>query len=169
MCKYGIKKLDNNLNLKNIKYQLAKESDFIAYTDGSYKGPKKNGYGVVITNKDKEILLTESKRAISFDKNIKDMSNIKAELIAVLRAIEIAINKEVKSITIIYDCTAIIDILKSSKVKNEFALKYKDLIKEFNNNIDIIFKKKTKEDILHNMAHKLSRCYIKTGIAKLEA
>ena len=169
MCEYGIKKLDNNLNLKNIKYQLAKESDFIAYTDGSYKGPKKNGYGVVITNKDKEILITESKRAISFDKNIKDMSNIKAELIAVLRAIEIAINKEVKSITIIYDCTAIIDILKSSKVKNEFALKYKDLIKEFNNNIDIIFKKKTKEDILHNMAHKLSRCYIKTGIAKLEA
>ena len=160
MCKYDIKKLDNNLNLKNIKYQLAKESDFIAYTDGSYKGPKKNGYGVVITNKDKEILITESKRAISFDKNIKDMSNIKAELIAVLRAIEIAINKEVKSITIIYDCTAIIDILKSSKVKNEFALKYKDLIKEFNNNIDIIFKKKTKEDILHNMAHKLSRCYI---------
>ena len=169
MCEYGIKKLDNNLNLKNIKYQLAKESDFIAYTDGSYKGPKKNGYGVVITNKDKEILITESKRAISFDKSIKDMSNIKAELIAVLRAIEIAINKEVKSITIIYDCTAIIDILKSSKVKNEFALKYKDLIKEFNNNIDIIFKKKTKEDILHNMAHKLSRCYIKTGIAKLEA
>ena len=160
MCKYGIKKLDNNLNLKNIKYQLAKESDFIAYTDGSYKGPKKNGYGVVITNKDKEILITESKRAISFDKSIKDMSNIKAELIAVLRAIEIAINKEVKSITIIYDCTAIIDILKSSKVKSEFALKYKDLIKEFNNNIDIIFKKKTKEDILHNMAHKLSRCYI---------
>ena len=169
MCKYGIKKLDNNLNLKNIKYQLAKESDFIAYTDGSYKGPKKNGYGVVITNKDKEILITESKRAISFDKSIKDMSNIKAELIAVLRAIEIAINKEVKSITIIYDCTAIIDILKSNKVKSEFALKYKDLIKEFNNNIDIIFKKKTKEDILHNMAHKLSRCYIKTGIAKLEA
>lgn len=141
MCKYGIKKLDNNLNLKNIKYQLAKESDFIAYTDGSYKGPKKNGYGVVITNKDKEILITESKRAISFDKSIKDMSNIKAELIAVLRAIEIAINKEVKSITIIYDCTAIIDILKSNKVKSEFALKYKDLIKEFNNNIDIIFKK----------------------------
>ena len=169
MCKYGIKKLDNNLNLKNIKYQLAKESDFIAYTDGSYKGPKKNGYGVVITNKNEEILITESKKAISFDKSIKDMSNIKAELIAVLRAIEIAINKEVKSITIIYDCTAIIDILKSSKVKNEFALKYKDLIKEFNNNIDIIFKKKTKEDILHNMAHKLSRCYIKTGIAKLEA
>ena len=31
MCEYGIKKLDNNLNLKNIKYQLAKESDFIAY------------------------------------------------------------------------------------------------------------------------------------------
>lgn len=160
MCEYGIKKLDNNLNLKNIKYQLAKESDFIAYTDGSYKGPKKNGYGVVITNKDKEILITESKRAISFDKSIKDMSNIKAELIAVLRAIEIAINKEVKSITIIYDCTAIIDILKSNKVKSEFALKYKDLIKEFNNNIDIIFKKKTKEDALHNMAHKLSRCYI---------
>lgn len=160
MCKYGIKKLDNNLNLKNIKYQLAKESDFIAYTDGSYKGPKKNGYGVVITNKDKEILITESKRAISFDKSIKDMSNIKAELIAVLRAIEIAINKEVKSITIIYDCTAIIDILKSNKVKSEFALKYKDLIKEFNNNIDIIFKKKTKEDTLHNMAHTLSRCYI---------
>ena len=160
MCKYGIKKLDNNLNLKSIKYHLAKESDFIAYTDGSYKGPKKNGYGVVITNKNEEILITESKKAISFDKSIKDMSNIKAELIAVLRAIEIAINKEVKSITIIYDCTAIIDILKSSKVKNEFALKYKDLIKEFNNNIDIIFKKKTKEDILHNMAHKLSRCYI---------
>ena len=160
MCKYGIKKLDNNLNLKNIKYQLAKESDFIAYTDGSYKGPKKNGYGVVITNKNEEILITESKKAISFDKSIKDMSNIKAELIAVLRAIEIAINKEVKSITIIYDCTAIIDILKSSKVKNEFALKYKNLIKEFNNNIDIIFKKKTKEDALHNMAHKLSRCYI---------
>ena len=160
MCEYGIKKLDNNLNLKSIKYHLAKESDFIAYTDGSYKGPKKNGYGVVITNKNEEILITESKRAISFDKSIKDMTNIKAELIAVLRAIEIAINKEVKSITIIYDCTAIIDILKSSKVKNEFALKYKDLIKEFNNNIDIIFKKKTKEDILHNMAHKLSRCYI---------
>ena len=160
MCKYGIKKLDNNLNLKSIKYHLAKESDFIAYTDGSYKGPKQNGYGVVITNKNEEILITESKKAISFDKSIKDMSNIKAELIAVLRAIEIAINKEVKSITIIYDCTAIIDILKSSKVKNEFALKYKDLIKEFNNNIDIIFKKKTKEDILHNMAHKLSRCYI---------
>ena len=160
MCKYGIKKLDNNLNLKSIKYHLAKESDFIAYTDGSYKGPKQNGYGVVITNKNEEILITESKRAISFDKSIKDMSNTKAELIAVLRAIEIAINKEVKSITIIYDCTAIIDILKSSKVKNEFALKYKDLIKEFNNNIDIIFKKKTKEDILHNMAHKLSRCYI---------
>lgn len=160
MCKYGIKKLDNNLNLKSIKYHLAKESDFIAYTDGSYKDPKQNGYGVVITNKNEEILITESKRAISFDKSIKDMSNTKAELIAVLRAIEIAINKEVKSITIIYDCTAIIDILKSSKVKNEFALKYKDLIKEFNNNIDIIFKKKTKEDILHNMAHKLSRCYI---------
>lgn len=160
MCKYGIKKLDNNLNLKSIKYHLAKESDFIAYTDGSYKDPKQNGYGVVITNKNEEILITESKKAISFDKSIKDMSNTKAELIAVLRAIEIAINKEVKSITIIYDCTAIIDILKSSKVKNEFALKYKDLIKEFNNNIDIIFKKKTKEDILHNMAHKLSRCYI---------
>lgn len=160
MCEYGIKKLDNNLNLKSIKYHLAKESDFIAYTDGSYKGPKQNGYGVVITNKNEEILITESKKAISFDKSIKDMSNTKAELIAVLRAIEIAINKEVKSITIIYDCTAIIDILKSSKVKNEFALKYKDLIKEFNNNIDIIFKKKTKEDILHNMAHKLSRCYI---------
>lgn len=160
MCEYGIKKLDNNLNLKSIKYHLAKESDFIAYTDGSYKDPKQNGYGVVITNKNEEILITESKRAISFDKSIKDMTNIKAELIAVLRAIEIAINKEVKSITIIYDCTAIIDILKSSKVKNEFALKYKDLIKEFNNNIDIIFKKKTKEDILHNMAHKLSRCYI---------
>lgn len=169
MCEYGIKKLDNNLNLKNIKYQLAKESDFIAYTDGSYEGPKKNGYGVVITNKNEEILITESKRAISFDKSIKDMTNIKAELIAVLRAIEIAINKEVKSITIIYDCTAIIDILKSSKVKSEFALKYKDLIKEFNNNIDIIFKKKTKEDTLHNMAHKLSRCYIKTGVVKLEA
>ena len=160
MCEYGIKKLDNNLNLKSIKYHLAKESDFIAYTDGSYKDPKQNGYGVVITNKNEEILITESKRAISFDKSIKDMTNIKAELIAVLRAIEIAINKEVKSITIIYDCTAIIDILKSSKVKNEFALKYKDLIKEFNNNIDIIFKKKTKEDILHNMAHKLSRCSI---------
>ena len=160
MCEYGIKKLDNNLNLKSIKYHLAKESDFIAYTDGRYKDPKQNGYGVVITNKNEEILITESKRAISFDKSIKDMTNIKAELIAVLRAIEIAINKEVKSITIIYDCTAIIDILKSSKVKNEFALKYKDLIKEFNNNIDIIFKKKTKEDILHNMAHKLSRCYI---------
>ena len=160
MCEYGIKKLDNNLNLKSIKYHLAKESDFIAYTDGSYKDPKQNGYGVVITNKNEEILITESKRAISFDKSIKDMTNIKAELIAVLRAIEIAINKEVKSITIIYDCTAIIDILKSSKVKSEFALKYKNLIKEFNNNIDIIFKKKTKEDILHNMAHKLSRCYI---------
>ena len=160
MCEYGIKKLDNNLNLKSIKYHLAKESDFIAYTDGSYKGPKQNGYGVVITNKNEEILITESKKAISFDKSIKDMSNIKAELIAVLRAIEIAINKEVKSITIIYDCTAIIDILKSNKVKSEFALKYKDLIKEFNNNIDIIFKKKTKEDALHNMAHKLSRCYI---------
>lgn len=160
MCEYGIKKLDNNLNLKSIKYHLAKESDFIAYTDGSYKDPKQNGYGVVITNKNEEILITESKKAISFDKSIKDMTNTKAELIAVLRAIEIAINKEVKSITIIYDCTAIIDILKSSKVKNEFALKYKDLIKEFNNNIDIIFKKKTKEDILHNMAHKLSRCYI---------
>ena len=169
MCEYGIKKLDNNLNLKSIKYHLAKESDFIAYTDGSYKDPKQNGYGVVITNKNEEILITESKKAISFDKSIKDMTNIKAELIAVLRATEIAINQEVKSITIIYDCTAIIDILKSSKVKNEFALKYKDLIKEFNNNIDIIFKKKTKEDILHNMAHKLSRCYIKTGIAKLEA
>ena len=105
MCEYGIKKLDNNLNLKSIKYHLAKESDFIAYTDGSYKGPKQNGYGVVITNKNEEILITESKKAISFDKSIKDMSNIKAELIAVLRAIEIAINKEVKSITIIYDGT----------------------------------------------------------------
>ena len=98
MCEYGIKKLDNNLNLKSIKYHLAKESDFIAYTDGSYKDPKQNGYGVVITNKNEEILITESKKAISFDKSIKDMSNTKAELIAVLRAIEIAINKEVSQI-----------------------------------------------------------------------
>ncbi len=80
MSRDSVKKVDNNSNLTNIKHKLVKDSEFIEYADGGYKGPKKNEYVVVITNKNREIVITESNRAITFD------SNIKAELIAGLRA-----------------------------------------------------------------------------------
>lgn len=136
-----VKEADFNI-LKEINY---KEAECVnAFVDGSFRDKKNNGYGVFIKYKD--IVIHQESKEVSFvDDELTNMTNIKAELAAVIRAVEVVKEKGYKEINIIYDCHSIVDMLVCKKIKSEFSLKYRNLINNYSKELKINFKKKEKE------------------------
>lgn len=126
-----------------------------AYVDGSFKDKQNNGYGVILKHKD--LIIHEESNLVSIvDAEPTNMTNIKAELTASLRAVEIALNKGLSEINIVYDCESVVDMLVCKNIKSQFSLKYRRLLEDYSRKIKINFKKKNHE-AEHKIAHNLAR------------
>lgn len=152
--KYAAKNLTPDAKF-SILNSIETKDIITAYVDGSFKNKQENGYGVILKHKD-SIIHQESNVIAAIDPEPLNMTSVKAELTASLRAIEIALNKGLREINIIYDCDSVVDMLVCKNIKSDFSLKYRRLLEDYSRKIKINFKKRTTESE-HKIAHNLAR------------
>lgn len=127
---------------KELNEQTKKEYNDIlfAYVDGSFND-KENiaGYGLVLVQNDK-VLFKDIGAFRSMEMNAS--KNVFGELRGALKAVELAIANEFKSITIVYDYIGIENWAKNKWKANKILTQdYKNFMQKYLNVIDINFKK----------------------------
>lgn len=133
----------NNGNIENevnsFSLEDISEDEIIAYVDGSYKKDTlEYGYGVVLILKDDIIELFGKGE----DPEVTKSRNVTGELFGSIRAISEAIRLKKKKITVFYDYQGISSWANGEwKCNLPLTIGYRDKIKEFRKEIEILFVK----------------------------
>lgn len=135
------------------------EKTLYAYVDGSFNDAEKvAGYGLVLVQDDK-VILKDLGAFRSMEMN--ESKNVFGEIRGALKAVELALANNFKSITIVYDYMGIecwaTDKWKANKVLTQ---DYKDFMKKYMKKINISFKKvkaHSGEDKYNDMADFLAK------------
>ena len=133
----------NNGNIENevnsFSLEDISEDEIIAYVDGSYKKDTlEYGYGVVLILKDDIIELFGKGE----DPEVTKSRNVTGELFGSIRAIGEAIRLKKKKITVFYDYQGISSWANGEwKCNLPLTIGYRDKIKEFRKEIEILFVK----------------------------
>ena len=133
----------NNGNIENevnsFSLEDISEDEIIAYVDGSYKKDTlEYGYGVVLILKDDIIELFGKGE----DPKVAKSRNVTGELFGSIRAISEAIKLKKKKITVFYDYQGISSWANGEwKCNLPLTIGYRDKIKEFRKEIEILFVK----------------------------
>ena len=124
----------NSFNLENIA-----DDEILAYVDGSYKKDTlEYGYGVVLILKDEVIELFGKGK----NPEVAKSRNVTGELFGSIRAISEAIRLKKKKITVFYDYQGISSWASGEwKCNLPLTVGYRDKIKEFRKEIEILFVK----------------------------
>ena len=128
--------LNNDLNKAEFEES---DENAVAYVDGSFsKDIKKYSYGCIILHKGERYELSGSGQ----DERYLSMNNVAGEIFGSMRAVEWAIEHNIKAISIYYDYEGIEkwanDIWKANK---EGTIYYKEFIKKSREKIQIKFVK----------------------------
>lgn len=133
----------NNGNIENevnsFSLEDISEDEIVAYVDGSYKKDTlEYGYGVVLILKDDIIELFGKGE----DPEVAKSRNVTGELFGSIRAISEAIKLKKKKITVFYDYQGISSWTNGEwKCNLPLTIGYRDKIKEFRKEIEILFVK----------------------------
>ena len=133
----------NNGNIENevnsFSLEDISEDEIVAYVDGSYKKDTlEYGYGVVLILKDDIIELFGKGE----DPKVAKSRNVTGELFGSIRAISEAIKLKKKKITVFYDYQGISSWANGEwKCNLPLTIGYRDKIKEFRKEIEILFVK----------------------------
>lgn len=133
----------NNGNIENevnsFSLEDISEDEIVAYVDGSYKKDTlEYGYGVVLILKDDIIELFGKGE----DPEVAKSRNVTGELFGSIRAISEAIKLKKKKITVFYDYQGISSWANGEwKCNLPLTIGYRDKIKEFRKEIEILFVK----------------------------
>lgn len=135
------------------------EKTLYAYVDGSFNDAEKvAGYGLVLVQDDR-VILKDLGAFRSMEMN--ESKNVFGEIRGALKAVELALANNFKSITIVYDYMGIecwaTDKWKANKVLTQ---DYKDFMKKYMKKINISFKKvkaHSGEDKYNDMADFLAK------------
>lgn len=117
---------------------INKEDELLAYVDGSYNSEGNiAGYGLVLIKNNNVIF----KDIGSFrGDNYTESRNVYGELRGALKAVELAIANNFKSITIVYDYMGIEKWAKNEwRAKKELTKDYQDFMNKYSKIIDIKF------------------------------
>lgn len=128
----------NSFSLEDISEDIS-EDEIVAYVDGSYKKDTlEYGYGVVLILKDDIIELFGKGE----NPEVTKSRNVTGELFGSIRAIGEAIRLKKKKITVFYDYQGISSWANGEwKCNLPLTIGYRDKIKEFRKEIEILFVK----------------------------
>ena len=129
----------NEIESKNITFEDVADDEILAYVDGSYKKDTlEYGYGVVLILKDDIIELFGKGE----NPEVAKSRNVTGELFGSIRAISEAIKLKKKKITVFYDYQGISSWANGEwKCNLPLTIGYRDKIKEFRKEIEILFVK----------------------------
>lgn len=155
----GEKKKDKSKNITKTK----QKDVLYAYVDGSYnENLNVSGYGLVLVMNDKVIMKDLAGfRGINYN----EYRNVFGELRGAIKAVELAIANDYKSITIVYDYNGI-ELFGTGqwKAKKDITKDYQDFMMAYSNIIDINFIKvnahkseKDGGDKFNHLADKLAK------------
>ena len=132
---------DKNIALKSeeFEFEITSDDEIIAYVDGSYKKDTlEYGYGVVLILKDDIVELYGKGQ----NPEVAKSRNVTGELFGSVRAISEAIKLGKKKIIIFYDYQGISSWANGEwKCNLPLTMGYKDKIREFRKEIEILFVK----------------------------
>lgn len=132
---------NENIEVKSSGFNLEDiaEDEIVAYVDGSYKKDTlEYGYGVVLILKDEVIELFGKGE----NPEVTKSRNVTGELFGSIRAIGEAIRLKKKKITVFYDYQGISSWANGEwKCNLPLTIGYRDKIKEFRKEIEILFVK----------------------------
>lgn len=132
---------NGNIEVKSGGFNLEDiaEDEIVAYVDGSYKKDTlEYGYGVVLILKDEVIELFGKGE----NPEVTKSRNVTGELFGSIRAIGEAIRLKKKKITVFYDYQGISSWANGEwKCNLPLTIGYRDKIKEFRKEIEILFVK----------------------------
>ena len=132
---------NENIEVKSGGFNLEDiaEDEIVAYVDGSYKKDTlEYGYGVVLILKDEVIELFGKGE----NPEVTKSRNVTGELFGSIRAIGEAIRLKKKKITVFYDYQGISSWANGEwKCNLPLTIGYRDKIKEFRKEIEILFVK----------------------------
>ena len=132
---------NENIEVKSGGFNLEDiaEDEILAYVDGSYKKDTlEYGYGVVLILKDEVIELFGKGE----NPEVTKSRNVTGELFGSIRAIGEAIRLKKKKITVFYDYQGISSWANGEwKCNLPLTIGYRDKIKEFRKEIEILFVK----------------------------
>ena len=132
---------NENIEVKSSEFNLEDiaEDEIVAYVDGSYKKDTlEYGYGVVLILKDEVIELFGKGE----NPEVTKSRNVTGELFGSIRAIGEAIRLKKKKITVFYDYQGISSWANGEwKCNLPLTIGYRDKIKEFRKEIEILFVK----------------------------
>lgn len=129
----------NGIESKNITFEDVADDEILAYVDGSYKKDTlEYGYGVVLILKDDIIELFGKGE----NPEVAKSRNVTGELFGSIRAISEAIKLRKKKIIVFHDYQGISSWANGEwKCNLPFTIGYRDKIKEFRKEIEILFVK----------------------------
>lgn len=121
----------NTLSEEEQKEQLFQEfdADALAFVDGSYqKETKVYGYGVVFIERNGTL---SKHKDFGTEEAYAEMRNVSGEILGAKRAVELAIEKGLSSITIFHDYQGISSWVNGEwKCNKEKTMEYRDFMKE---------------------------------------
>lgn len=136
--------IKNTQNLKAPEMDLSKLSTY-AFVDGSYNSDEKiYGCGGFVYHKDEETnnVVAYKIQDSDNDKEMVDMRNVAGEILGVRKALELAVKKRYKEITIFYDYSGIENWATGTWKRNKLGtILYYEYIKSIKDNIKINFVK----------------------------
>lgn len=128
------------------------------YVDGSFMIEKGNfSYGLVVVENN-EVIYTDSGKG--FDKEAVSLRNVSGEVLGAKKAVEYALNKGYKEITIAYDYQGVESwALGTWKRNNRITSEYHDFMQENMKKLRVKFKKIKGHsgDLYNDMADKLAK------------
>lgn len=143
--------IENTINTNHIK------AEAIAYVDGSYRNDTKEfSFGVVFIHNDEK----ECFKKKFFHEDLSQMRNVSGEIFGSMKAMEIAIEKKIKSIDIYFDYEGIEKwALGYWKTNKEGTKAYKEYFDNIKNtlNVNFIKVKGHSGDTYNDLADKLAK------------
>ena len=132
------------------------------YVDGSYDAPSGiYGYGIVAVYPNGDV---EKYGRAGNNRDISSIRNVAGEMIAAMCAVQLALQKQQKDVTICYDYTGIeYWATRTWKAKNNFSIKYGDFMRKMGDKISISFEKVSAHsgDLYNEMADAVAKAAVR--------
>lgn len=151
------------LNKDLMTLEFREEADVPrVYIDGSYmQHIGMAGFGYVVEQEGK---IVHRNSGVILDSDMLNLHSLGAEVFALLRAMEWGLSNGAKELHVIYDSTAILDLIDNNdttKVKRSRGKsKFLDIYTKYSQHITVVFKHRKTDELFrhfHRQAHHLSR------------